>query len=102
MIIGVVTWTNKKWTNVRSCHFWSRPPSQGWGPRALLQGNSGPALDKLLEPGQELAGALAMPSNYGVGTRSPTWALVKYSTASGLVHPQPKPGSQFTILLGPG
>ena len=24
------------------------------------------------------------------------------STASGLVHPQPRPGSQFTIFLGPG
>ena len=33
-----------------------------------------------------------MPPGYGVGTQSPTCALVEYGTASGLVHPQPKPG----------
>ena len=43
-----------------------------------------------------------MPFHCGVGTRSPTCTLVKLGTASGLVLSQPKPGPQFTILLGPG
>ena len=34
--------------------------------------------------------------------KSPTCALAKYGTASGLVHPQPKPGPRFTVLLSPG
>ena len=34
--------------------------------------------------------------------KSPTKALTKYGTANGLVNPQPKPGPQFTVLLGPG
>ena len=38
------------------------------GPHAILQGNSGPALDNLLKLGQAIAGALSMPSSYGVGT----------------------------------
>ena len=40
-----------------------------------------------------------MPLHCGVGTLSPP---VELGTASGLVLPQPKPGFQFTILLGPG
>ena len=43
-----------------------------------------------------------MPLHCGVGARSPTCISVELGTASGLVLPQPKPGSQFTILLGPG
>ena len=43
-----------------------------------------------------------MPLHCGVGTQSPTCTSVELGTASGLVLPQPKPGSQFTILLGPG
>ena len=43
-----------------------------------------------------------MPLHCGVGTRSPTCTPVELGTVSGLVPPQPKPGSQFTILLGPG
>ena len=39
-----------------------------------------------------------MPSNHGVGTQGPTYTLVVYTTASGLVHPQPKPGPQFTVV----
>ena len=42
--------------------------------------------------GQALAGALTMSLHCGV----------KLGTASDLVLPQPKPGPQFTILLGPG
>ena len=43
-----------------------------------------------------------MPLHCGVGTQSPTCTSVELGTANGLVLPQPKPGSQFTILLGPG
>ena len=43
-----------------------------------------------------------MPLYCGVGTRSPTCTSEELGTASGLVLPQPKPGPQFTILLGPG
>ena len=43
-----------------------------------------------------------MPLHYGVGTRSPTCTPVELGTANGVVLPQPKLGSQFTILLGPG
>ena len=43
-----------------------------------------------------------MPLHCGVGTRSPTCTSEELGTASGLVFPQPKPGSPFTILLGPG
>ena len=43
-----------------------------------------------------------MPLHCGVGTRSPTCTSEELGTASGLVLPQPKPGPQFTILLGPG
>ena len=56
---------------------------------SLLQGALGLVLDKLLKLGQALAGALTMSLHCGVGTGSPTCI-------------QPKPGSQFTILLGPG
>jgi len=35
-----------------------------------------------------------------VGTLQSHRALVEHSTASGLVHPQPKPGSRITIYLG--
>ena len=42
-----------------------------------------------------------MPSSHGVGTQSPTYGLAEYGTASGLVHLQPKPGHQFTVLIGP-
>ena len=43
-----------------------------------------------------------MPLHCGVGTQSPTCTSEELGTASGLVLPQPKPGPQFTILLGPG
>ena len=43
-----------------------------------------------------------MPLHCGVGTRSPTCTSEELGTTSGLVLPQPKPGPQFTILLGPG
>ena len=43
-----------------------------------------------------------MPFSHCMGTQSPTCALAEYGTASGLVHPQPKPGSRFTVLLVPG
>ena len=43
-----------------------------------------------------------MPLHCGVGTRSLTCTSEELGTASGLVLPQPKPGPQFTILLGPG
>ena len=75
---------------------------------ALLQGTLVPVLDKLLEPGQALAGALTMPLHCGVGTlhmgalamplhcgvstRSPTCTSVELGTASGLVLSQSKPG----------
>ena len=42
-----------------------------------------------------------MLSSHGVGTLSSTCALAEYGTASGLVHPQAKPGHQFTNSLGP-
>ena len=60
------------------------------GPSARQTCEAGP-LDKLVKPGQALAGALTMPLHCGAGTRKP---------AQCLVLPQPKPGSQFTILLG--
>ena len=41
-----------------------------------------------------------MPLHCDVDTQSPTCTLVELGTASGLVLPQPKPGAQFTILLG--
>ena len=56
---------------------WVTPPQPKAGGPCATSGNSGPALDKLLKPGQVLAGALTVPSNYGVGTRSPTWTLVE-------------------------
>ena len=73
------------------------PPqtNYGWDSCALLQGTLGVVLDKLLRPGQGLAGALTMPLQCGVGTRSPTCTSVGLGTASGLVLPQPKPGPQF-------
>ena len=43
-----------------------------------------------------------MLSSHGLGTLSPACALAEYGTASGLAHPQTKPGCQFAILLGPG
>ena len=43
-----------------------------------------------------------MPLHCGVGTQSPTCTSEELGTASGLVLPQPKPGPQFTILLGTG
>ena len=43
-----------------------------------------------------------MPLHGGVGTQSLTCTSVELGTASGLVLPQPKPGPQFTIFLGPG
>jgi len=61
---------------------------------------SGPALDNLLKLGQAIAGALTIPSSYVWAPCSPTCALVEHSTASGLIHPQPKPGSRITIYLG--
>ena len=62
------------------------PPSQGWGPMCYLAGPS----------------TRNVPSSHGVGTQSPFCALAEYGTASGLVHPQPKPGSRFIVLLEPG
>ena len=56
---------------------WVTPPQPKAGAPCATSGNSGPALDKLLKPGQVLAGALTVPSNYGVGTQSPTWTLVE-------------------------
>ena len=76
---------------------WSHPPSQ-----VLLWGTLGPALDKLLEPGQVLAGTLAYAFQPWCGQPKSTCALVEYGTASGLVHSQPKPGSQFSVLIRPG
>ena len=50
------THTKQKWTNVRSCHFWSCPPSQCWGPPCATSG-------ELLKSGQALKLALTMPSS---------------------------------------
>ena len=77
---------------VRSCHHWSRPAG-GWGRELWASARQTPGVGP---------DTRRRPSNYGVGTRSPTCTLVEYSTVSGLVHPQLKPVSQFTILLGPG
>ena len=63
--------------NGQMCHIGSRPPQPKAGAPCATSGNSGPALDKLLKPGQVLAGALTVPSNYGVGTQSPTWTLME-------------------------
>ena len=41
-------------------------------------------------------------SSHGVDTQSLVYGFVKYGTASGLVHPLPKLGPQFTVLLGHG
>ena len=35
-------------------------------------------------------------------TQSPSHSSVELDVASGLVHPQPRPGHQFTVLLEPG
>ena len=43
-------------------------PNKAGTPVRLLQGTLGLVLDKLLEPGQALAGALTMPFHCGVGT----------------------------------
>ena len=74
--------------------------SWGCDPCPLLQGTLGLALDKLLKPGQALTGALTMPLHCGVNTWSPTCTSAELGTV--LFLPQPKPGPQFTILLGPG
>ena len=46
-----------------------------------------------------------MLSGHGMGNRSSTCTLAEYGTTSGLMYPQPKPGSQVhncTVLLGVG
>ena len=54
----------------------------------------------VMPPSTAMAGALL--SSHGVDTQSPIYALAEYGSAGGLVHPQPKPGLQFTLLLEPG
>ena len=85
-----------KWTNVRSCHIGSRPPS---GPVCYFR---------------ELWASTRQTPEAGPSTRRSTdcalqlWCghpkshldLSGISTASGLVHPQPRPGSQFFLGLG--
>ena len=71
------THTNNKMDKCKELPHWVTPPQPKAGAPCATSGNSGPALDKLLKPGQVLAGALTVPSNYGVGTRSPTWTLVE-------------------------
>ena len=68
-------------------------------PLCTTSGNSGPCTTKTPEGGPS---TLTMPLHCGVGTRSPTCTSVELRIASGLVLPQPEPGSQFTILFGPG
>ena len=70
-------WTNGQMDKCKELPHWVTPPQPKAGAPCATSGNSGPALDKLLKPGQVLAGALTVPSNYGVGTRSPTWTLVE-------------------------
>ena len=54
-------------------------------------------------PGQLLAGALTcLPAMVWAPKVPPVPWQSMYGTASGLVHPQPRPGPQFTALLGPG
>ena len=71
------THTNGQMDKCKELPHWVTPPQPKAGAPCATSGNSGPALDKLLKPGQVLAGALTVPSNYGVGTRSPTWTLVE-------------------------
>ena len=83
-----------KWTNVRSCHIGSRPPSQRLGPVCYFR---------------ELWASTRQTPEAGPSTRRSTdcalqlWCghlkshldLSGISTASGLVHPQPRPGSIY-------
>ena len=76
-------------THTHTRHTHTHDTTQCWGLHALLQGNSWPALDKLLNLGQALAGALTIPSSYGVGT------LQSHLSLSGVQHSQwscPSPG----------
>ena len=76
--------------------------NQGWGLGAQLQGTLGPALDKLPGQVQYLQEHWLVSSSQGMGNQGPTCALVEYGIARGFVHPQPRLGSQFTVLLRSG
>ena len=56
---------------------WVTPPQPKAGAPVCYFRELWASTDKLLKPGQVLAGALTVPSNYGVGTRSPTRTLVE-------------------------
>ena len=97
---------------VRSSWIWSHTPSPqpGLGLCALFQGTPQPGLDKF-QQGPVLARGLtyAFQSWYGhlksclcIGKgRHNRWSHLYLGRASRLVHPRPKLGHQFTVLLGP-
>ena len=67
----------------------------------VLQGTLGPPLDKLLELGHCRSTDLCLPTRYG----HPLFHLYLgglWHSQWSWAHPQPKPGPQFTVLLGPG
>ena len=82
---------------------WSHPQSR-LGSHTLLQKTLRSAPDKHLHgvrPSTHRSTDLCLPAMVG-GTQSPTCGLAEYGIPSGLVHPQPKSGPQFTVSLGPG
>ena len=64
------------------------------------QGTLNPVLDKLLETGLVLAGAMTyMPFSCALGLKFPHVLWGECDMPSGLVHPQHKPGTQLILLL---
>ena len=59
-------------------------------------------LYKVISLGQVLTGVLINALQPWRGNQCLTCVLEEYGTASGFDPPQPKLGSQFTVLLGPG
>ena len=85
------TWTMKHITNktdkrIRSTIHGHTPLIAGTDPLNTTRENSVPTLEKLLEPGKVLKGALPVPPpTIGVGTQSPTWISVGLRHSQGQV-----------------
>ena len=72
------------------------------GPLCTTSGNSGPSARQTPGAGPSTHRSTDDAPPLWCGHLNPTCTSVELGTASGLVLPQPKPGPQFTILLGPG
>ena len=98
----VCTHTNNKWTNVRSCHIGSRPPQPKAGAPVCYFREFWASTRQTPEAGPSTRRSTDCALQLWCGHPKSHLDLSGISTASGLVHPQPRPDSQFTIFLGPG